>query len=69
MGDKLAQFTLEEIYFIRNCGNDNKRETVRVFKKYLNFAKKDLAEIIQNSIKKIQELSEEEFRELRNYPV
>ena len=28
-----------------------------------------LAEIIQNSIKKIQGLSEEEFRELRNYPV
>ena len=40
-----------------------------MFKKYLKFATEDLAEIIQNSIKKIQGLSEEEFRELRNYPV
>ena len=32
MEDKFTQFTLEEIYFIRNCGNDNKRETVNVFK-------------------------------------
>ncbi len=69
MEDKFTQFTLEEIYFIRNCGNDNKRETVNVFKKYLKFATEDLAEIIQNSIKKIQGLSEEEFRKLRNYPV
>lgn len=67
--DLLRKFTFEEIYYINICISSKKEDVIQELKEYLNLADPDMSEIIHSAIDKLHDLENEEFYELRQYPI
>lgn len=69
-----SKFTLEEIYLIKSCNTNRKDSVIQVLKGYLmenyvNNYDAAMTEIIHNTLGKLQNLPEQDFIELIDYPI
>ena len=58
----LLSLTAEELNMILLCTARSKEEIIRELRSYLETAEPDMAEIIQNTIEKAHDLTEEEIK-------
>lgn len=60
--------TVEEINMILLCTAKDKNGIIKELQSYLEVAKPDMAEIIHNSIRKLHDFTEDNLKEVLNYP-
>lgn len=65
----ILNLTVEEINMILLCTAKDKNEIIKELQSYLKTAKPDMAEIIHNTIKKVYDFTDEELKEVLDYPV
>lgn len=61
-------FTVEELVLIKSCNTNNKGSAIHILETYLNMDAV-MDEIIQHLIDKLQNVPEQDFIELINYPI
>lgn len=65
----ILDLTVEEINMILLCTAKDKEGIIQELQSYLNVAGPDMAEIIHNTIKKVYDFTDEELKEILDYPV
>lgn len=61
-------FTVEELVLIKSCNTNNKGSAIHILETYLNMDAV-MDEIIQHLIDKLQNVPEQDFIKLINYPI
>lgn len=64
----VLNLTVEELNMILLCSSREKDKIIQELQSYLDVAKPDMAEIIQKSIKKLDDMTEEDLKEVLDYP-
>lgn len=67
----MSEFTITEIFLIKSCNTNNMKQCIKVLKGYslVDFGDSDMKITIKNVLKKLQEMTTDEFIALRNYPL